>query len=195
MEHPLCTYFKERKVENLTEQQYGFYASLFKAKKMKKGEFLLREGEICKYLAFVVKGCLRLYTIDNKGKEHIMQFAPEKWWVADVDSFSKGTPSVYYIDALEDSDVLLIDFPSQDRALNEIPKLALFFQQLMQNRQTASQKRIIYSMSASAEERYLDFLKTYPTFMQRFPQHMIASYLGITPESLSRVRKQISLNR
>ena len=79
---------------------------------------MLSEGEVCKYTAFVVKGCLRLYTIDNKGKEHIMQFAPENWWISDMDSFAKGTPSVYFIDALEDSEVLLIDFPSQDKALN-----------------------------------------------------------------------------
>ncbi len=190
MKEALQTYLQERKVI-LTEEQFNHWSSLFIPKKMKKGEFLLNEGEVCKYTAFVVKGCLRLYTIDNKGKEHIMQFAPENWWISDMDSFAKGTPSVYFIDALEGSEVLLIDFPSQDKSLNQIPKLALFFQQLMQNRQTASQKRIIFSMSASAEDRYLDFLKTYPSFTQRVPQHMIASYLGITPESLSRIRKQV----
>ena len=190
MKEALRTYLKERKLV-LTDDQFNYWSSLFIPKKMKKGEFLLNEGEVAKYSAFVVKGCLRLYTIDNKGKEHIMQFAPENWWIGDMDSLSKGTPSVYFIDALEDSDVLLIDFPSHEKALCDIPPLAFFFQQLMQNRQMASQKRIINSMSASAEERYLDFLKTYPSFMQRVPQHMIASYLGITPESLSPIRKQM----
>src|ERR1700685_3604062 len=103
----LRTYLKERKVD-LRDEQFAHWSSLFAPRKMKKGEFLLREGEVCKYTAFVVKGCLRLYTIDNKGKEHIMQFAPENWWISDMDSFSKGTPSIYYIDALEDSEVLLI---------------------------------------------------------------------------------------
>lgn len=190
MNEALRTYLKEKKVV-LTEEQFNYWLSLFIPKQMKKGEFLLSEGEVNKYLAFVVKGCLRLYTIDNKGKEHIMQFAPENWWISDMDSISKGTPSVYFMDALEDSDVLLIDFPSYQKALVQLPNIALMFQQLMQNRQLASQKRIINSMSASAEERYLDFLKTYPSFMQRVPQHMIASYLGITPESLSRIRKQV----
>ena len=187
----LQIYFKERKL-NLTDREFEWYASLFQQKYMKKGEFLLNEGEVCKYTAFVVKGCLRSYTIDNKGKEHIMQFAPENWWISDMDSFAKKTPSIYFIDALEDSEVLLIDSSSYDKAMVQLPQLALFFQELIQNRQAASQKRIIFSMSASAEERYLDFLKTYPAFIQRVPQHMIASYLGITPESLSRVRKQIA---
>jgi CRP-like cAMP-binding protein len=187
----LRAYLKERKVV-LTEEQFNTYASFFQPKKIKKGAFLLSEGEVDKYLAFVVKGCLRLYTIDNKGKEHIMQFAPENWWISDMDSLSKGTPSLYFIDALEDSDLLLIEGASQEKALCDIQPLTFFFQQLMQNRQLASQKRIIHSMSASAEERYLDFLKTYPSINQRVPQHMIASYLGITPESLSRIRKQVA---
>jgi len=191
MKEALHAYLQEKKVP-LTPEQIDYWASLFTEKKFKKGEFMLREGEVDKYLAFVVKGCLRLYTIDNKGKEHIMQFAPENWWISDMESFSKGIPSIYFIDALEDSEVLLIDFPSQEKALAKCPILIAFFQKLMQNRQLASQKRIIHSMSASAEERYLDFLKTYPSFMQRVPQHMIASYLGITPESLSRIRKQVA---
>src|SRR5436309_146950 len=97
----LRAYLTERKV-NLSEKDFNDYASLFHPKKMKKGEFMLREGEVDKYIAFVVKGCLRLYTIDNKGKEHIMQFAPENWWISDMDSVAKGTPSGFFIDALED---------------------------------------------------------------------------------------------
>src|SRR4051812_44865446 len=112
----LRTYLKERKV-NLTDEEFKFWSSFFVAKKLKKGEFILQEGEVCKYSAFVVKGCLRLYTIDNKGKEHIMQFAPENWWVNDMDSFYKGTPSIYFIDALEDSDLLLVDLPSWEKAM------------------------------------------------------------------------------
>src|SRR5579864_6696001 len=126
MTEALQNYFKEKKFP-IPEKDFNYYASLFITKKMKKGEFLLNEGEVDKYLAFVVKGCLRLYTIDNKGKEHIMQFAPENWWISDMDSFSKGTPSVYFIDALEDSDVLLIDSASQQKALCDVPPLTYFF--------------------------------------------------------------------
>ena len=122
MTNILRTYLKEKKVV-LTDEQFNHWSSLFIPKKMKKGEFLLSEGEADKYLAFVVKGCLRLYTIDNKGKEHIMQFAPENWWISDMDSFSKKTPSVYFIDALEDSEVLLIDSPSYEKSLIKIPRI------------------------------------------------------------------------
>jgi len=188
MNEAFRSYLKDRKTE-VTDEQLEFWSSLFINKKIRKSEFLFREGEVCKYLTFVISGCLRLYTVDNKGKEHIMQFAPENWWVSDMDSFSKYVPSIYYLDALEESEVLLIDFASQEKVLSIIPAAAALFQQLLQNRQAATQKRIIFSMSASAEEQYKDFLKTYPNLSKRLPQHMIASYIGITPESLSRIRK------
>ena len=189
MKEILRSYLADKNV-GLTEDQLSQWASHFSEKHVKKHDFLLSEGEISKHTFFTVHGCLRLYTIDNKGKEHIMQFAPENWWIGDIESSAKHSPSVYFIDALEDSDVLVIDTEEMNQLLKEIPQLALLFQRLMQNRQTATQKRIIFSMSASAEERYYDFLKTYRDLAQRIPQHMIASYLGITPESLSRIRKQ-----
>ncbi len=190
MHQILRNYLADKKVV-LTEEQFNRWTSLFIPKKVKKHEFLLNEGEIAKNTFFTVRGCLRMYTVDNKGKEHIMQFAPENWWLGDMESSSKNIPSVYFIDALEDSDLLVMDIVNWEKSMKEIPQLALLFQRLMQNRQTATQKRIIFSMSASAEERYLDFMKTYPSLAQRIPQHMIASYLGITPESLSRIRKQV----
>ncbi len=176
---------------SLNEEQLEYWGSLLTLRDLNKNDFLLREGDISKHTAFVTKGCLRLYSIDLKGKEHILQFAPEEWWIGDMESFSKNTPSSYFIDAIEDSEVLLMDLPAQETLFRQIPEAVAFFQQLMQNRQVATQKRIIFSMSASAEQRYLDFIKTYPSFTQRVPQHMIASYLGITPESLSRIRKQV----
>ena len=182
-------YLKDRNL-NLTKEEFNVWISSFIRKEIKKGAFFLRQGEVDKYIAFVIKGCLRLYTIDNKGKEHIAQFAPERWWVSDMDSFIKGVPATYFIDAVEDSLVLLIDSPSHQKVMNTVPQVALFFQQLMQRRQSATQSRVISSMSAPAEERYLEFMKTYPSLARRLPQHMIAAYLGITPESLSRVRKQ-----
>jgi CRP-like cAMP-binding protein len=182
-------YIKEKSID-ITNEQLDFWVSFFISRKLRKNTFLLRDGEVCKYTAFVLSGCLKLYSIDNKGKEHIIQFAPENWWISDMDSFTKGTPSQYFIETMEDSDVLLIDNPSFQKVLKKVPAVALFFQGLMQNRQTVTQKRIISSVSSSAEEQYFDFLKTYPSLAQRLPQHDIASYLGITPESLSRIRKQ-----
>lgn len=175
----------------LSKEELDFWISMLESKKISRHDYLLREGEIAKHVTFVCKGCLRLYSIDAKGREHILQFAPENWWVGDVDSFSNNKPSLYYIDALEDSEILTMDAVSNQLLFDRVPQAAIFFQKLMQNRQAATQKRIIYSMSASAEERYTDFLKTYPSFSQRMPLHMIASYLGITPESLSRIRKQL----
>lgn len=186
----LHKYLTEKKV-GLREEQFSFWASRLIEKKILKNDFLQREGDVSRHVAFVIKGCLRLYTVDAKGKEHIMQFAPENWWISDIESATKHTPSLFFIDALEDSEVLLTDIASYNEVLNKIPSVAVFFQQLMQNRQAVTQKRIIFSMSASAEEQYLDFLKAYPSLAQRVPQHMIASYLGITPESLSRIRKHI----
>jgi CRP-like cAMP-binding protein len=182
-------YLEEKKIALSDEQLYR-WTQLLVPKKIKKNEFLLHQGEVCRYVAFVVKGCLRQYAIDAKGHEHIMQFAPENWWISDMDSMSNETPSTFFIDAIEDSEVLLSDKHSQDTIM-EIPAVALFFQRLIQNRQAATQKRMMDSMSAMADERYYDFLKTYPLLSQRLPQHMIAAYLGITPESLSRIRKNL----
>ena len=186
----LRNYLADKNID-LTDEQFSRWSAAFTQKKIKKHEFLLREGEVARNTYFTVSGCLRMYTVDSKGKEHIMQFAPENWWLGDMESSSKNVPSVYFIDALEDSELLTMDNISWEKTINEIPSLAILFQRLMQNRQMATQKRIIFSMSASAEERYLDFMKTYPSLAQRIPQHMIASYLGITPESLSRIRKQL----
>jgi CRP-like cAMP-binding protein len=180
-----------KKKTNLSDERLDQWISLFIPKKINKNDYLLREGEVAKYTAFVASGCLRLYSVDPKGKEHILQFAPEEWWIGDMESFSKSIPSSYFIDAIEESEILLMDLQAQEKLFQQIPESVVFFQQLMQNRQVATQKRIIFSMSASAEQRYLDFIKTYPSFTQRVPQHMIASYLGITPESLSRIRKQV----
>ncbi len=191
MKEALCKYLREKKLD-LTEDQMIFWFSLLTERKIKRGEFLLREGEVEKRGSFVVKGCLRLYSIDEKGRDHIIQFAPENWWIRDMESYAIGTPSNYFIDAVEDSEILLMDKTAEEKLMKKIPSLALFFQNLLFRRQIASQKRINATMSATADERYLDFIKTYPSLAMRLPQHMIASYLGITPESLSRVRKSIS---
>jgi CRP-like cAMP-binding protein len=185
----LKTYLRSK--TGLNDEKLDKWVSLFTPLSILKNDYILREGEICRNVTFVCKGCLRLYSIDSKGKEHIMQFAPEEWWIGDTESFSGNTPSQYFIDALEDSEVLQMDMNTQTRLMQEIPEATMFFQHLMQKRQAVTQRRIAHSMSASAEERYLDFMKTYPSFSQRIPQHMIASYLGITPESLSRIRKSV----
>ncbi len=177
---------------HVTDDEFDFIKNEFKHKHFKKGELLLREGAVAKYAAFVTKGCMRSYIVDKKGKEHIVQFAPESWWLADNESLRSGTPSNYFMDAIEDSDLLLIDTPSHLKILENVPAYAAAFQKGLQKHTAAKDKRIVATLSATAEERYNEFLTTYPSLSLRIPQHMLASFLGIAPETLSRVRKQLS---
>jgi CRP-like cAMP-binding protein len=159
---------------------------------LKKHQFLLNEGEICRYIGFVNSGCLRQYSIDNQGAEHIIQFAIEDWWVSDLHSFLSGLPATYNIDALQDSEVLLLDKSARDELLDACPKMERFFRLLIESNHVATNQRISDSLSASAEERYLKFIKTYPQLFEQVTQNQIASYLGITPQSLSRIRKELT---
>jgi CRP-like cAMP-binding protein len=186
----LHSFFKQH--FSITAEQAALIKPLFIPKKAKKGEFLLREGDTAKYGIFVASGCLRTYTIDERGKEHILQFSPEDWWTGDMDGLVNGTPSQYFIDALEDSEILLFDYTGLHKLGEYIPESAALYQVALQKSLTAKNQRIVSSLSATAEERYHYFLKTYPSLAQRLSQHMIASYLGITPETLSRLRKQLS---
>jgi CRP-like cAMP-binding protein len=184
-------YKKIQEKITLTEDEFNYCKTLFLPKKLRKRQYLLQEGDVCKYQAFVEKGILRSYTIDEKGNEHILQFASEGWWMADLSSFLTGEPSVFNMDALEDAELLLITKASWELLLQKIPKLEHYFRILIQNHLISTQKRLMQSLSEQAEERYIRFTKTYPDCMQRVPQHMIASYLGISRETLSRIRKQL----
>ncbi|WP_339710275.1 Crp/Fnr family transcriptional regulator [Cyclobacterium amurskyense] len=164
-----------------------------KKKKVKKGDFLLRKNEYCKYTFFIEKGLLRQFSIDKKGKEHILTFAPENWFVTDRDGAYFNKPSTYFIQALEDSQVVLIDEEQVHLLYNKIPKFTYFNNRLLHNHIRHLQNRINLLLSTAAEDRYLQFVKMYPDILLRVPQTMVASYLGITPESLSRVRKELTL--
>ena len=174
----------------LSPDEMDIIRSLFIPRKILKGEFLLRECDILKYGAFVCTGFLRSYVIDNKGKEHIIQFAPENWWISDKGAGAEGTKASCFIDAIEDSDILLIDLAGHFKMMEKVPAYGRSFQAGMQKRSAAKDKRIVHSLVADAEERYNDFIQTYPSIAQRVPQHMLASYLGIAPETLSRVRRK-----
>jgi CRP-like cAMP-binding protein len=184
--------FFQRKGFLPADEQFEFIKALFIPKRVKKGEFLLREGDMAKYGMFVASGCLRTYTIDNKGKEHILQFSPEDWWTGDMNSMVNDSPSQFFIDAVEDSDILLFDDTSLQKLNKYIPASATMYEVALQKSLAAQNQRIISTLTSSAEERYNEFLKKYPSLTQRVPQHMIASYLGVSPETLSRIRKQQS---
>lgn len=177
---------------SLTDGEFERVQTFFIPKKIRKGQFLLRAGEVSKYLAFVEKGCLRQYSIDSKGEEHVVQFAVEDWWISDMYSSLTGTPATYNIDALEDSEVLLLDTALQEKLCTEIPPFERFFRLLLQSNFVAKERRIEAALSLTAEEQYLSLLEMYPKLFQRIPQNQIASYLGITPQSLSRIRKTLA---
>ena len=175
-----------------TTEDFDIIRGVFLCKRLAAGEFLQRAGDVTRYAAFVASGCLRSYVIDIRGKEHIVQFAPETWWLADAMSLNHRTPSSYFVDALEDSALLLIDGPSHLKLVERVPGYAAAFRTGLQRHAAAKDQRIVSSLSASAEERYLEFLKTYPSIALRVPQSMLASYLGMTPETVSRIRKKLS---
>lgn len=177
---------------SLSSEELEICKTLFIPKKLRKRQFLLQKGDVCKYTAFVERGILRSYTTDDKGNEHILQFALEGWWMGDLYSFFTGEPSIYDIDALEDCELLLITQPSWETLLQKVPALERYFRILVQNNLIVTQRRLMGAMSETAEEKYLKLLETFPDCIQRVPQHMIASYLGITRETLSRTRSHIA---
>lgn len=177
---------------SLDREEIILLTSAYKPKHLKKKEFLLHQGEVSRFENFVSKGCLRAFNVNDKGEEHIVQFAVEDWWVGDMYSFLTGTPSTLYIEALEDCELLQIDRPGLEELYLKLPKLERFFRILIQNAFIASQNRVLSSMSKTADERYLEFIRKYPNIEQRVSQYQIAAYLGVTPEFLSRIRKKFA---
>lgn len=175
----------------LTREHEELVRALVTGRRVKKGETLQRASDVATHGYFVAEGLLRSFTIDDKGREHVLTFAPEGWWLTDMTSMVERTPSTYFIEALEDSVVVLLTLPSHERLLRELPGMAAAYATGLQRLNTAREKRLLDSLSATAEQRYLNFLDTYPSIARRVPQHMLASYLGLTPETLSRVRGQL----
>ena len=190
MYHLFFQKFNEKVSLTLEEQEK--IKTYLTPKKLRKKQYLLQEGDVCKAIAFVEKGALREYSIDESGTEHIVQFAVEDWWIGDMYSFLTQTPAMYTIEALEDCELLQIDKNGLEELYLKLPKMERFFRIIIQNAFVASQKRIISSMSQSADERYLAFIEKYPAIEQRIPQYQVAAYLGITPEFLSRIRKKFA---
>ena len=179
----------------LNKTEEGYFISLLKEKTLKKKEFFLRENEACLHSVFVLKGCLRGYTVDQNGFEHILQFAPPDWWIADMYSLITQKPGNLNIDAIENTEVLLLAKKDQEKLFTEIPKFERFFRIITENSLVSSRQRLIDTMSMTAQERYATFCRHYPSLIGQLPQKLIAAYIGVTPEFLSKVRADYAKQR
>ena len=185
---PLLDYFQEMIPLNDSEKQ--LVISLFKPRLYRKRQFVLQEGDVCNQFNFVVRGCLKMYRVDEKGSIHIIQFATENWWMIDLGSFHSRNPSDLNIDALEDTMVLQISYNNLISMYMKAPKFDKIFRVLIENSFVALQKRLLQNISSTAEDRYLSFMQTYSHLTNRLPQTLIAAFLGVSPEFLSRLRNK-----
>lgn len=176
----------------LSDAEIDFFTSRLIFRKIRRRQYLLQAGDICRYYTFVNKGCLRLYSVDINGVEHILQFACEDYWVADIGSFHQEVPTSLYVDALEPSEILQISKPDLISTYISYPAFDRVFRILVENAFVGLQKRVLQNIGSTAEERYLTFVGTYPQLVNRLPQTQIASFIGITPEFLSKIRKNLT---
>lgn len=179
------------RIISLTPEERQLFHSLLKFKRVRKRTYLLQEGEICDFEAYIVKGCIRTYYLSEDGTETILSFAIEDWWVSDLCSFTEQTPSNMFIESLEDCELLIIDYKSKAALFEKIPKFETLSRLLIQRSLFALQKRFHSLVSQTAEQRYLAFIEKYPRVVQRVPQNQIARYLGVSPEFLSKVRSTL----
>lgn len=174
----------------LSQEQQGFFNKILEHKIISPKTFLLREGEICQFEAFIIKGCIKTYFIDKNGFEVILTFATENWWISDITSFHEQKPSKMFIETIEETELLILTPQTKQALLSHIPALERMFRLMVQRHLGAYQERLFSNIALSAEERYDMFLKKFPDLPQRIPQHLIAAYLGISAEFLSRIRKR-----
>ena len=186
----LIEYFN--RILSLDEKEIAFVEEIFKERKVKKRQFILQQGEICKQNTYVLEGCFRMYLVDPNGKEHNLQFAIENWWIGDIGSFHSNIPSKLNIEAIENSIILQVKKEDQLNLFTNYPKFNQIFRVLTENAMVGLQRRVLQNISSTAEERYIDFLEKHPNLFNRISNVQIASYLGVTPEFLSTIRKKIA---
>lgn len=175
---------------SLNEKETGLFISLLSQKRLRRREFLLQSGEVCRHAAFVNSGCLRSYSIDENGFEHILQFAPSGWWITDMYSLLTQKPGNLFIEAAEDTDALMLSRADQERLFRLVPKFERFFRIITENSLVASRERVLDNLSLTALQRYEKFCSVYPSIIDSVQQKHVASYIGVTPEFLSKLKKQ-----
>lgn len=190
MHEAYINYLKKFSSEPLTDDEKALVSDLFIPARLRKRQFMLQEGELCKYFAFIVKGAMRMYTVDDKGMEHIVRLGVEGWWMGDRESWSMQTASRYHIDAWENCELLYITRDGALEMMKKVPAFSEMMRQLDERNQIANHRRLTSAIGATAEQRYIDFIECYPELLERFPQHIIASYLGVNKDTLSRVKRQ-----
>jgi CRP-like cAMP-binding protein len=176
---------------SLNKEEVSYFTGLLKHKELRRRDFLLEEGAIAKHINFIHSGALKAYYLDIKSDENIIMLAVDDWWITDMYSFASGNPAMQYISAIEDSVIFQLQKNDFDELLVKIPPFERFFRILMQNAYIREQLRVIQNLSMPAEERYLNFLKKHPHLVQRVTQKQIASYIGVSPEFLSAMRKRL----
>ncbi len=177
---------------SLNDSEISELESRLTEKRIKRRQFILQEGDVCKHYTFVVNGCFKMYKVDNKGQEHNLQFSIENGWIGDIGSFHSEKPRELYIEALEQSTIFQITKPDLILLYTNCPKFDRIFRVLIENAFVSLQKRVLHNISSTSEERYLDFLKNYPNLFNRISNVQIASFIGVTPEFLSKIRKNIT---
>jgi len=180
---------------SLSDNDKDAIKNFFVPKKLRKRQYLLQEGDVCKYLTFIAKGLLRTYNVDDKGDEHMSVFGWEGWWLSDFNSFLSGEPAVFNIDAIEDSELLMISRADYEALTITVPIMDRYFRILYQNSIVTKERRLMSSITHTAEEKYVQLAESNPKMIERVPQNLIASYLGIAPETLSRVKKNLALRK
>lgn len=190
MHKNLITYINQHTGSFLTIEEETLIETTFNPKKLRKKQYFLQEGEVCKYVGFIVKGAMRQYSVDDKGVEHIVHLFVENYWASDRESSIMLTPSAFYIDAWEETELLTITRAEMLDLMEKIPALVKMIRLMDERNAIANQRRLSSTIGKSAEKSYEEFAAHHPQFIQRFPQHIIASYLGITKETLSRIRNK-----
>lgn len=188
--HTLITFFDS--YVPLKEEEKDLLRLSVKERKIKRKDFFLQNGQVCQHHGFVVEGCFRTYAVDDTGKEHNLQFAAENDWIVDLASFYSDKPSKLFIEAMEPSRLLLIEKKDLIELYKNFPKFVRYFKVIFENKFVEMQNRVLQNISSTAEERYLTFLEQYPQLSNRIPSIHVASYLGVTPEFLSKVRRELA---
>jgi CRP-like cAMP-binding protein len=191
MEYGLLLQHIARHIQ-LDEEDEKYLLSLLQSKKLRRKHFLLQEGDVTNAAVFVNSGLLRIYSIDKNGSEHILQFAPPGWWIGDIRSFISQQPGNLYIDALEDSELLLLERSHLEKLFAKVPSFERFFRILAENALATYQQRLVDNLSLPALDRYNNFCRLYPSLIECLPQKQVASYIGVTPEFLSKMLNQKS---